>query len=240
MENSMMNQTYKELREIARAENVPYSKTSKGILIKRIQHYRDTVDTLYRGRKKSLKAIAKAEGVRGYGSLNKRNFIDTILYHRRVVRPQIDGLRQLRKDELKRLAREEGLEVIGSKKDRIAQNIARHRVFGRRNAMRNIVEDIAGEEYKAVEKEGAFNGNFRRFKSKGVEGMIVNIEEYLQKTRSHVLKIMRGLVKNGYSWKINLKIAVEFVNIHNPEDKIIKPIQGLSDTIMLGSDLEEW
>jgi len=36
-----MNQTYKELVEIAKAENVPYSRTNKATLIERIQHYRD-------------------------------------------------------------------------------------------------------------------------------------------------------------------------------------------------------
>ena len=111
-----MNQTYKELVEIARAENVPYSRTNKGMLIERIKHYRDTVGTLYRKQKRSLKGIAKTEGVRGYGSLNKRDLIDTILYHRRVIKPQIYGLSQLKKDELRRLAREEGLKVVGGRK----------------------------------------------------------------------------------------------------------------------------
>ena len=60
-----MNQTYKELVEIARAENVPYSRTNKGMLIERIKHYRDTVGTLYRKQKRSLKGIAKTEGIRG-------------------------------------------------------------------------------------------------------------------------------------------------------------------------------
>ena len=36
MNNSMMNKTYKELVEIARAENVPYSRTNKATLIDRI------------------------------------------------------------------------------------------------------------------------------------------------------------------------------------------------------------
>ena len=36
-----------------------------GMLIKRIKHYRDTVGTLYRKQKRSLKGIAKTEGIRG-------------------------------------------------------------------------------------------------------------------------------------------------------------------------------
>ena len=111
---ALMNQTYNSLRNIARAENVPYSRTNKQTLIERIQQYRDTVGSLYREGKRDLKAMAKSEGIRGYGNLNKRDLIDTILFHRRVVRPQIDELSQMKRDELRRLAKKEGLEVIGS------------------------------------------------------------------------------------------------------------------------------
>ena len=38
--------------------------------------------------------------------LNKRDLIDTILYHRRVVKPLSDNLSQLKKEDLKRLAQE--------------------------------------------------------------------------------------------------------------------------------------
>ena len=139
---SVTNQTLKDLKEIARAENVPYSRGNKQQLIERIQQYRDTVGTLYREGKSSLKKVAKTEGVRGYGMLNKRDLIDTILYHRRVVKPQFDDLSRLRKEDLKRLAQDEGLKVIGSsRKDRIARNIVRHCVFGRRNTLKNILED---------------------------------------------------------------------------------------------------
>ena len=151
--NPMMNQTRRELIEIAKAENVPYSKRNKAQLIERIQQYRDTVGTLYRESKSSLKKLAKTEGVRGYGSLIKSDLIDTILYHRRVVKPQIDDLSRLGKGDLKRLAREEGLEVVGSRKDRIAQNIVRHRVFGRRNALKDVLEDVVNEEFKPVSIE---------------------------------------------------------------------------------------
>ena len=50
---SVMNQTLKDLKEIARAEHVPYSKGNKAQLIERIQRYRDTVGTLYRENKLS-------------------------------------------------------------------------------------------------------------------------------------------------------------------------------------------
>ena len=52
---SVTNQTLKDLKEIARAENVPYSKGNKAQLIERIQKYRDTVGTLYIENKSNLK-----------------------------------------------------------------------------------------------------------------------------------------------------------------------------------------
>jgi len=42
-----LNKTRKELIEIARAENVPYNGVNKRSLVECIQHYRDTVGTLY-------------------------------------------------------------------------------------------------------------------------------------------------------------------------------------------------
>ena len=65
-QNLLMNQTRKTLVDIAKAENVPFSGLNKNALIGRIQHYRDTVGTLYREQKGDLKALAKAEGIRGY------------------------------------------------------------------------------------------------------------------------------------------------------------------------------
>ena len=183
-----MNETLKDLKEIARAENVPYSGRNKAQLIECIQRYRDTVGTLYRENKFSLKKVAKTEGVRRYGMLNKPDLIDTILYHRRVVKPQFDDLSQLRKKDLKRLVQEEGLKVVGSRKDRIAQNIAKHRAFGRRNALKGVLEDVVNEEFKPVGVEGAFEGNFIRFRSEGVaeDKPLVSIDQYLKKVKRHV------------------------------------------------------
>ena len=134
--NNLTNQTRKDLIVIAKTENVPYSGLNKSTLIDRIQHYRDTVGTLYREKKSSLKALAKAENIRGYGGLNKRKLIDTILYHRRVVQPQIKDLSSLRKSELVKLAKKEGLKIVGGKKARIAQNIAINRVSSRISSMK--------------------------------------------------------------------------------------------------------
>ena len=57
------------------------------------------------------------------------------------MKPQFDDLSRLKKEDLRRLAQEEGLKIVGSRKNRIMQNIARHCVFGRRNALKNILED---------------------------------------------------------------------------------------------------
>ena len=76
----MKDKTRKELTLIAKAENVPYSGLNKTALIDRIQHYRDTVGTLYREKKGDLKALAKTEGIRGYGRLNKGKLTDTKHY----------------------------------------------------------------------------------------------------------------------------------------------------------------
>ena len=238
--NPMMNQTRRELIEIAKAENVPYSKRNKAQLIERIQQYRDTVGTLYRESKSSLKKLAKTEGVRGYGSLIKSDLIDTILYHRRVVKPQIDDLSRLGKGDLKRLAREEGLEVVGSRKDRIAQNIVRHRVFGRRNALKDVLEDVVNEEFKPVSIEGAFEGNFIRFRSEGVEEdkPLVSIEQYMKKVKRHVLKNLSDVVKTGDNWKVQLNVAALFRKVDG-EDEGINPIWSTPHVIMRGTDLEE-
>ena len=116
--NTLMNQTLNELRNIAQAENVPFSKANKKTLTERITHYRDTVGTLYRKDKSKLKHIAQKYGIRGYGKLNKNDLIDTILFNRRVVKQRSEELKKLTRDEIRDLARKEGLlNGVGRKKD---------------------------------------------------------------------------------------------------------------------------
>ena len=74
--STRMNQTLKELQNIARAEHIPFSRANKNTLIERIQHYRDTVGTMYRKNKSELKGIARHEGLRGYASQRKTDLID--------------------------------------------------------------------------------------------------------------------------------------------------------------------
>ena len=92
---ALMNQTNNELRNIARAEGVPYSKLNKAALVNNILEYRATVGTLYRENRKSLNKIAKKEKFRVYTSLSKNDLIQTILYHRRVMKPLLSGQKQL-------------------------------------------------------------------------------------------------------------------------------------------------
>ena len=91
--------------------------------------------------------MAREEGLRGYGNLRKPELIDTILYHRRAVKPQVDMLSQLKKEELKRLAREEGLTTIGNK-SRIAQNITHHQVYRKNRPLLDVLEDVINDELK--------------------------------------------------------------------------------------------
>ena len=172
--------------------------------------------------------------------LNKRDLIDTILYHRRVVKPLSDNLSQLKKEDLKRLAQEGGLKVVGNRKDRIAQNIARHRVFGRRNALKDVLEDVANEEFKPVSIEGAFEGNFICFRSEGVEEgkPLVSIDQYLKKVKRHVLKNLSDVVKTGDNWKVQLNVATLFRKVDG-EDEGVNPIWSTPHVIMRGTDLGE-
>ena len=78
------------------------------------------------------------------------------------------------------------------------KNLLHHRFRVMRNTLRNIVEDIANEEYKARRVEGAFNDSYTLHRSKGVDEGIVTIEDYLNKyVKRHILNLMKELVKNG-------------------------------------------
>jgi len=179
--------------------------------------------------------------------LNKRNLIDTILYHRRVVQPHIKDLSKLTRSELVNLARKEGLKVIGGRKTRVAQNIALSRVSSR--PMKHIVEDVANSEvvevamskrFKPEEIEGAFDGGYVRFRSKGVEEhqSMVSVEQYLHRTRHHMSKVIEEMVRRGDSWKIQLNVVMLFRK-RDGSDETEKPIWSLPHTVMEGTDMEE-
>lgn len=130
--------------------------------------------------------------------------------------------------------------MVGGGKDRIAQNIARHRVFGRRNALKDMLEDVMSEEFKPVSIEGAFEGNFIRFRSEGVEEdkPLVSIEQYLKKVKRHVLKNLSDVVNTGDNWKVQLNVATLFRKVDG-EDEGINPIWSTPHVIMRGTDLRE-
>ena len=123
---TLMNQTNNELHNIARAEGVPYSKLNKAVLVNNILEHRATVGSVCRKIRKSLNKIAKKEKFRGYTSLSKNDLIQTILYHRRVVKPLLSGQKQLihgfTKDMLRKQANKEGLLRVGCTKKQMIEN----------------------------------------------------------------------------------------------------------------------
>ena len=241
--NTLMNKTLNELRSIAQAENVPFSKANKKTLTDRITHYRETVGTLYRKDKSKLKHIAQKDGIRGYGKLNKKDLIDTILFNRRVVKPRSEELKKLTRDQIRDLAKKEGLlNGVGQKKDRMIKNISHHRFGIMKNKLKDIVEDIANEEHKAIKIADSFDDGYVLHRSKGVhiEKGVVTIEEYLnKKVKRHILKLMTDLVKTGDSCKFQLNLGVEFVSVKDQNDIIQKTIWSENYVIVEGTDLDE-
>ena len=217
-----MNQTYKELVNIARAENVPYSKTNKRSLVDRIQQYRDTVGTLYREKKRNLFELAKEEGLRGYSQLKKGELIDSILYHRRVVKPRIDNLKTLTKEELRRQAKQVGLKVIGGKKDRIAHNLANHLV--KRNVIRSINDDITGERITPVEHEQAMNGAYKSFRIAGrnradIDSYIALVSPKLRKLINEQLKVLDAAKIQLHMWAMWKKVEETVITLEDDEER---------------------
>ena len=197
-----------------------------------------------------MKSLAKAEGIRGYGSLNKSKLIDTILYHRRVVKPHIEDLNRLTRSQLVNLAKRDGLRVIGGKKARVAQNVALGRISGRVESMRRDVEDVANagvvevalsKRFKPKEIEGAFDGGYVRFRSEGVEEHqgVVKVERYLHRTRHHVSKVLEEMIERGGSWKVQLNIVILFKKRDGSEE-YERPIWSTPPhKVMEGTDIEE-
>ena len=222
---------------------VPFSKANKKTLTERIMHYRDNVGTLYRKNKYKLKHIAQKDGIKGYGKLNKNDLIDTILFNRRVVKPRSKELKKLTRNQIRDLARKEGLlNRVGQKKDRMINNISHHRFGIMKNKLKDIVEDIANEKYKAIKISGSFHDGYVLHRSKGVdiEKGVVTIEDYLnKKVKRHILKLMKDSVKTGDSCKFQLNLGVEFMSTKDPNDIIKKPIWSENQVIMEGTNLDE-
>ena len=124
---NLKNNDLNELRNIARAEGVPYSKLNKAALVDRILDYRATVGSLYRENRRSINEIAKNEKLRGYTKLKKNDLIQTILYHRRVVKPLLRGQKQLihsyTNAMLREKANKEGLLHVGQRTKNLAMQM---------------------------------------------------------------------------------------------------------------------
>ena len=133
---TLMNQTNNELRNIARAESVPYSKLNKAALVINILKYRATLGSLYRKNRKSLN-----KKFRGYTSLSKNDLVQTILY-RRVVKPLLRGQKQLihgfTKDMLREHANKEVLLRVGCTKKQMIKSLAMHRIAGEYDSQRHV------------------------------------------------------------------------------------------------------
>ena len=100
--------------------------------------------------------------------------------------------------------------------------------------------EVVNEEFKPVSIEGAFVGNFIRFRSEGVEEdkPLVSIDQYLKKVKRLVLKNLSDVVKTGDNWKVQLNVATLFRKV-DVEDEGVNPIWSTPHVIMRGTDLEE-
>ena len=187
--NTLMKQTNNELRNIARAEGISYSKLNKSALVERILDYRATVGSLYHEKRKSINEIAKKEKLRGYTSLSKNDLIQTILYHRRVVKPLLSGQKQLihgfTKDMLHEQAQKEGLNRIGRTKKEMIENLAMHRITGKYDSLLHVVNWVKYKDHiTPVPHQHAINEVYRSFRLNGVSKM--DIDSYLKLVESHL------------------------------------------------------
>ena len=243
---TLMKQTNNELRNMARAEGVPYSKLNKAALGGgggggRILDYRATVDSLYRENRKSLNMIAKKEKLRGYTSLSKNDLIQTILYHRRVVKPLLRGQKQLihgfTKDMLRQQAQKEGLNRIGRTKKQMIENLAMHRITGKYDSLLHVVNWVKyKDQVTPIPHQHAINEVYRSFRLNGVNKM--DIDSYLKLVESHLVKLARDQVTAMGSIKIQLILAVEF--IHRSDGGIITKFPKSNPiTVLHGSNIRE-
>ena len=203
----LMNQTNNELRNIARAVGVSYSKLNKAALVNNILDYRATVGTLYRENRKSLNEIAEKEKFRGYTSLSKNDLIQTILYHRRVVKPLLRGQNRLihgfTKDMLRKQANKEGLLRLGRTKKQMIENLAMHRIAGEYNSRRHVINWVKYKDHTTPNKhKHAINEVFRTFRINGVEKM--DVDTYLILVEQHLRKLIKDQVTDMGSIKVQL------------------------------------
>ena len=238
---ALMKQTNNELRNIARAEGIAYSKLNKSALVERILDYRATVGSLYHKNRRSINGIAKKEKLRGYTSLSKNDLIQTILYHRRVVKPLLSGQKQLihgfTKDMLRKQAQKEGLNRIGRTKKQMIENLAMHRITGKYDSLQHVVNWVKYKDHVTpVKHQHAINEVYRSFRLNGVNKM--DIDTYLKLVEPHLVKLARDQVTVMGSIKIQLILAVKF--LHNSDGGIITKFPKSNPiTVLHGSNIRE-
>ena len=201
---NLKNNDLNELRNIARAEGVPYSKLNKAALVDRILDYRAIVGSLYRENRRSINEIAKNEKLRGYTKLKKNDLIQTILYHRRVVKPLLRGQKQLircyTKDKLREKANKEGLLHVGRTKKQMIENLAMHRIntmhrtiTGKYDSLLHVVNWVKYKDHVTpIPYQHAIKEVYRSFRLNGVNKM--DVDNYLKLVESHLVKLTRDQV----------------------------------------------
>ena len=245
---NLKNSDLNELRNIARAEGVPYSKLNKAALVERIFDYRAMVGSLYHENRQSINEIAKNEKLRGYTKLKKNDLIQTILYHRRVVKPLLRGQKQLircyTKDKLHEKANKEGLLHVGRTKKQMIENLAMHRIntmhrriTGKYDSLLHVVNWVKYKDHVTpVPYQHAVNEVYRSFRLNGVNKM--DVDNYLKLVESHLVKLARDQVTAMGSIKIQLILAVEF--IHRIDSDVIDKFPKSNPiTVLHGSNIRD-
>ena len=245
---NLKNNNLNELRNIARAEGVPYSKLNKATLVERIFDYRAMVGSLYHENRQSINEIAKNEKIRGYTKLKKNDLIQSILYHRRVLKPLLRGQKQLihsyTNAMLREKANKEGLLHVGRTKKQMIENLAMHRIntmhrtiTGKYDSLLHLVNwDKYKDHVTPVPYQHAVNEVYRSFRLNGVNKM--DVDNYLKLLESHLVKLARDQVTAMGSIKIQLVLTVEF--IHRSDDDIIEKFAKSNPiTVLHGSNIRD-
>ena len=148
--------------------------------------------------------------------------IQTILYHRRVVKPLLSGQKQLihgfTKDMLRQQAQKEGLNRIGRTKKQMIENLAMHRITGKYDSLLHVVNWVKYKDHVTpVPHQHAINEVYRSFRLNGVNKM--DIDSYLKLVESHLVKLAREQVNAMGSIKIQFILGVKF--LHRSDGAII-------------------
>ena len=155
-------------------------------LAERLLHYRAIVGSLYRKDRRMLKVIAKKEGLRGYVSLKKNDLVQTILFHRTVIKPHVrySGLHGKTISELR------GEGSTGRMKKQMIENLVRDRIEGNYDVKKRQVDWVKHrEETRPNLYDHALNRTYRSFRLNGVEK--TDPERYIQLVEPHISRLVK-------------------------------------------------